>query len=61
MIEDYLDEQINKINNLNIINERQLSTINNTNVGVKLKLDNGKDIESELFILSSSKKALFLK
>ena len=57
-LEDYLDEQINNINNLNIINERQLSAINNTNAGVKLKLDNGKDIESELFILSSSKKSI---
>ncbi len=55
-LEKYLDEEINKLGNINRIGFDQLKKVENTSEGVDLKLRNGENIMSELFILSSTKK-----
>ena len=54
-LEKNLDEEINALSNINFINAIQLSKIEDTVHGVKLKFNNSDDIETELFILSSTK------
>ena len=55
-LDKYLDEEINKLGNINRFGFDQLKKVENTLEGVELKLRNGEKIMSELFILSSTKK-----
>ena len=55
-LENYLDEEIRQLSNINIIKLNHPNTIENTSDGVKLNLHNGENIMSDLFILSSTKK-----
>ncbi len=54
-IDKYLDKEISQLSNINIINKYQPSIIENTKNGVRLKLLNGDEIDSDLFILSSTR------
>jgi 2-octaprenyl-6-methoxyphenol hydroxylase len=54
-IDKYLDKEISQLSNINIINSHQPSKIENTKNGVKLKLLNGDEIDTDLFILSSTR------
>ena len=54
-LEKYLDKEINQNDNINIINSSRLTNIENTIDGVNCKLHNGDNINSDLFILSSTK------
>ena len=53
--EKFLDEEINQLNNLSIINSNQVSIIENASDKIKLKLDNDKELNADLLILSSTK------
>jgi len=55
ILENFLDKEINKSKNIKIINTNWPISANNTSTGVKLKMHNGDEIDSDLFILSSSK------
>tara|TARA_Y100000816_G_scaffold261596_1_gene218709 strand:- start:692 stop:1864 length:1173 start_codon:yes stop_codon:yes gene_type:complete len=55
-LENYLDEEMRQLSNINIIKLNHLNTIENTSDGVKLNLHSGENIMSDLFILSSTKK-----
>lgn len=54
-IEKFLNDEINQSSNLHIIFSNQLKIIENNSKNVKLKLDNDKEIETDLLILSSTK------
>ena len=53
--EKFLDEEINQLSNISIINSNQVSIIENISDKIKLKLDNDKELEADLLILSSTK------
>jgi len=54
-LENCLDKEINHLQNIHIINSNQPNLIINNSDGVQLKLVNGEQIETEIFILSSTK------
>ena len=54
-LENCLDGEINQLNNIYIINSNQPNLIENNSDGVQLKLVNGEQIETEIFILSLTK------
>ena len=54
-LENCLDKEINQLQNIHIINSNQPNMIINNSDGVQLKLVNGEKIETEMFILSSTK------
>ena len=54
-LENCLDKEINQLQNIHIINSNQPNLIINNSDGVQLKLVNGEQIETEIFILSSTK------
>ncbi len=53
--EKYLDNEISKLSNINIIYGSYPSLVTKTKDGIKLKLHNEEEIDSDLFILSSAK------
>lgn len=55
-LESFLDEEISRLGNINIITSDNLKIVENTTKGIKLNLENGDNIETELFILSSATK-----
>ncbi len=55
-LEKFLNEEASQFSNLNIIFSNQCQIVENTSNFVRLKLDNHKEIVSDLFILSSTKK-----
>tara|TARA_B100000401_G_scaffold437526_1_gene383346 strand:- start:5311 stop:6483 length:1173 start_codon:yes stop_codon:yes gene_type:complete len=55
-LEHFLDIEINQSSNIDIINSNQPDKIENKPDGVRLELHNGENIESDLFILSSTKR-----
>ena len=55
-IEAYLDQEIHQSSNIYIINLTELNSVQNKIDGVELKLQNNQIINSDLFILSSTKK-----
>ena len=54
-LEKYLDQEIGQLKNINIIHGSYPSMVENKKDGIKLKLNNGDEIDTDLFILSSSK------
>jgi len=54
-LENCLDIEINQLQNIHIINSNQPNLIKNSSDGVQLKLVNGEQIDTEIFILSSTK------
>ena len=54
-LENCLDREIHQLHNIHIINSNQPDLILNNSDGVQLKLVNGEQIETEIFILSSTK------
>ncbi len=54
-LEKYLDQEMGQLRNINIINGSYPSMIENKKDGIKLKLHNEEEIDSDLFILSSTK------
>ena len=54
-LEKYLDEEISQLSNINIIDSNYPSMVENKKDGIKLELHNGEEIDSDIFILSSSK------
>ena len=54
-LENCLDREIHQLHNIHIINSNQPDLILNNSDGVQLKLVNGEQIETEMFILSSTK------
>ena len=54
-LEKYLDQEIGQLKNINIIRGNYPSMVENKKDGIKLKLNNGEEIDSDLFILSSTK------
>ena len=55
-LDKYLNEEINKLGNINRIDTDQIEKVENTLDGVEIKLSNSRNIMSDLFILSSTKK-----
>ena len=55
-LEKYFEKEISKLSNISVVDTDQPRVIENTLNGVKLKMDKGKDIDTDLFILSSTKK-----
>ncbi len=55
-LENFLDKEIHQLTNINIINSDKPNFIEHFLNGIKIKMDNGEYIESDLFILSSTKK-----
>ena len=55
-IEELLDKEIHQLRNIHMINSTQLKITENNSDSVKLKLVNGENIETEIFILSSTKR-----
>jgi 2-polyprenyl-6-methoxyphenol hydroxylase-like FAD-dependent oxidoreductase len=53
-LEQYLDNKIIKLNNINIINSNPPAHVKNITDGVKLTLKSGEVLLSDLFLLSSS-------
>ncbi len=53
-LEQYLDNKIIKLNNINIINSNPPAHVENITDGVKLTLKSGEVLLSDLFLLSSS-------
>ena len=49
-LENYLDKEIHQLHNIHIINFNQPNLIINNSNGVQLKLVNGEQIETEIFI-----------
>ena len=54
-LEKYLDQDIGQLSNINIIHGSYPSMVENKKDGIKLKLNNGEEIDTDLFILSSTK------
>ena len=54
-LEKYLDQEIGQLRNINIIHGSYPSMVENKKDGIKLKLNNGEEIDTDLFILSSTK------
>ena len=54
-LEKYLDQEIGQLSNINIIHGSYPSMVENKKDGIKLKLNNGEEIDTDLFILSSTK------
>ena len=54
-LEKYLDEEISQLSNINIIHGSYPSIVENRKDGIKLKLHNSEEIDSDIFILSSTK------
>ena len=54
-LENCLDREIHQLRDIHIINSNQPNLIINNSDGVQLKLVNGEQIETEMFILSSTK------
>ncbi len=54
-LEKYLDQEIGQLKNINIIHGSYPSLVENKKDGIKLKLNNGEEIDTDLFILSSTK------
>ena len=54
-LEKYLDQEIDQLRNINIIHGVYPSIVENKKDGIKLKLNNGEEIDTDLFILSSTK------
>jgi ubiquinone biosynthesis UbiH/UbiF/VisC/COQ6 family hydroxylase len=54
-LEKYLDQEIGQLKNINIIHGSYPSMVENKKDGIKLKLHNGEGVDSDLFILSSTK------
>ncbi len=54
-LEKYLDQEIGQLRNINIIHGSYPSMVENKKDGIKLKLNNGEEIDSDLFIVSSTK------
>ena len=54
-LENCLDREIHQLRDIHIINSNQPHLIINNSDGVQLKLVNGEQIETEMFILSSTK------
>ena len=55
VFEKYLDEEISQLSNIYIIYGSYPSMVKNTKDRIKLKLNDGEEIDSDLFILSSTK------
>ena len=54
-LDKYFDEIIHQSSNIDFIHTNQLTEIENTNESVKLELSNHQCIDTDLFIMSSSK------
>jgi ubiquinone biosynthesis UbiH/UbiF/VisC/COQ6 family hydroxylase len=54
-LEKYLDEEISQLSNINIIHGSYPSMVKNKKDGIKLKLHKEEEIDSDIFILSSTK------
>ena len=54
-LEKYLDQEIGQLSNINIIHGSYPSMVEHKKDGTKLKLNNGEEIDTDLFILSSTK------
>ncbi len=54
-LEKYLNEEIGQFSNINIIHGSYPSMVVNKKDGIKLKLHNREEIDSDIFILSSTK------
>ncbi|GIR04632.1 MAG: hypothetical protein CM15mP16_00090 [Candidatus Pelagibacterales bacterium] len=54
-LEKYLDQEIGQLKNINIIHGSYPSMVENKKDGIKLKLNNGEEIDTDLFIVSSTK------
>ncbi len=54
-LEKYLDQEIGQLRNINIIHGSYPSIVENKKDEIKLKLNNGEEIDTDLFIVSSTK------
>ena len=54
-LEKYLDQEIGQLRNINIIHGSYPSMVENKKDGIKLKLNNEEEIDTDLFIVSSTK------
>ena len=54
-LEKYLDQEIVQLRNINIIHGSYPSMVENKKDEIKLKLNNGEEIDTDLFIVSSTK------
>jgi len=54
-LEKYLDQEIGQLRNINIIHGSFPSIVENKKDEIKLKLNNGEEIDTDLFIVSSTK------
>ncbi len=54
-LEKYLDQEIVQLRNINIIQGSYPSMVENKKDEIKLKLNNGEEIDTDLFIVSSKK------